>query len=299
MRSISYRAIFMFSALCFTGSAALAVPQEGAPANARQAASMPTPRTADGHPDLSGLWAGGGGGGGGAVNATNEDYNKTDANGFAPSIIATRGGGFVNFERDNTLVRRMGTNKPMYRPKYWETVKMLDQNGNKEDPGYNCMPAGVPRLGPPAQIVETAKQLIMLYPGQGGAVATTTTYRIIPIDGRKHSNLEDLDGTWNGEGIGHWEGDTMVIDTIGFNTATWIESGGYFHSENMHVVEKLTRNGNALTWQATVDDPDVLLQPWTLDTRTVRLNPDPMAILPESPPCSERDMPHAVTKEHH
>jgi hypothetical protein len=299
MKSIAYRAILMSSTLCLISSAALAAPQRGGAGNGKDAATMPTPRTADGHPDLSGLWAGGGGGGGGQLNPTSEDYLKTDANGFDPSIIATRGGGFINFERDNTLTRRMGTNKPVYRPKYWETIKFLDQNGNKEDPGYNCMPAGVPRLGPPAKIVETANQLIMLYPGQGGAIATTSTYRVIPTDGRKHTNLEDLDGTWNGEGIGHLEGDTMVIDTIGFNTATWMESGGYMHSENMHVVEKLTRNGNALTWQATIEDPDVLLQPWTMDSRTVRLNPDPKAVLGESAPCSERDMAHAVTKEHH
>ncbi len=270
--------------------------QRPAPSSDDKAA---TPRTQDGHPDLSGLWAGAGGAAGGAP-------VTTESGDFTPSISLAREAegrsgpaAIINFERDNTLTRRMGTNKPVYRPKYWETVKKLDQNGNVDDPGYNCMPAGVPRLGPPSVIVQTAKQLIMLYPGVGGAIATTTTYRIIPFDGRKHSNLEDLDGTWNGEGIGHWDGDTMVIDTIGFNTATWMDSGGFFHSENMHVVEKLARNGNTLTWQATVEDPDVLLQPWVMDMRTVRLNPDPMAILPETPPCSERDFPHAVTKEHH
>ena len=295
--SMKIRAIAVPALLCIVPLVTMA---QQAPArdNAKSAESAATPRTTDGHPDLSGLWTGGGGGGG-QINATNPDYTKTDANGYDPSIIATRGGTFTNFERDNTLVRRMGTNKPQYKPQYWDTVKTLDQNSNDQDPAQSCMPAGVPRLGPPAQIIETPNQLVMLYPGQGGAVATTTTYRVIPTDGRKHTSLEDLDGSWNGESIGHWEGDTMVIDTIGFNTATWMDTGGYLHSENMHVVEKFTRNGNALTWQAVVDDPDVLLQPWTMDMRTVRLNANPMAILPESPPCSERDYAHAVTKEHH
>jgi hypothetical protein len=292
MKSVACRTIAVAAVLCWLSS----------PVWAQQAA---TPRAPDGHPDLSGLWNGGAGGGGGGNNPA-VDREKYGAVGFDPSVLVARQAAghtgpaaLINFERDNTLVRRMGSNKPLYKPKYWETVKNLDQNGNKEDPGYNCMPAGVPRLGPPAQIIQLPRQLVLLYPGQGGAVATTTTYRIVPTDGRKHSNLEDLDGSWNGESIGHWDGDTMVIDSIGFNTSTWMESGGYFHSENMHVIEKFTRNGNALTWQATVEDPDVLLKPWTMDSRTVRLNPDQMAILGESPPCSERDFAHAFTKEHH
>jgi hypothetical protein len=91
----------------------------------------------------------------------------------------------------------------------------------------------------------------------------------------------------------------MVIDSIGFNSSSWLDTGGYFHSENLHVVERLTRNGNTLTWQVTADDPDVLLKPWVWEPRTVRLNTDPAAVLPESLPCSERDHLHYVTKEHH
>jgi hypothetical protein len=288
------RTIAVTAALCWLCSTADAQRRMPA-ADAKAAAPMPTPMTADGHPDLSGLWNGGMGGGN-QVNPTNPSYLDTDANGFAPSILATRGGTFTNFERDNTLVRRMGTNKPIYKPKYWETVKKLDQDGNSADPAGNCMPAGVPRVGPPAEILQTSKQLVFLY--TSGA-ASPASYRAIPIDGRKHTSLEDLDGTWNGESIGHWEGDTMVIDSIGFNTATWLDIEGYIHSENMHVVERLHRDGNSMTWQATVEDPDMFLFPWEMNSRTVRLNPDPAAILAESPPCSERDYPHAVTKEHH
>jgi hypothetical protein len=162
------------------------------------------------------------------------------------------------------------------------------------------MPAGVPRVGVPSYIAQTPTYLVFIYPGQGGLIATQTSYRMIPTDGRKHTNLEDLDGTWNGEAIGHWEGDTMVIDTIGFNSSSWFDQlGGYFHSENMHVVERLHRDGNTLTWTATVEDPDVLLKPWTTTPRTVLLNANPKALLEESLPCSERDLAHAFTKEHH
>ena len=67
----------------------------------------------------------------------------------------------------------------------------------------------------------------------------------------------------------------------------------------MHVVERMHRDGGTLTWQATVEDPDVLIKPWTMNARTLRLNPDPKAVLAESLPCVERDLSHLVTKEHH
>jgi hypothetical protein len=203
-------------------------------------------------------------------------------------------------ERAATLLRRMGSNRPIYKPQYWQRVKDFDANSNEEDPSNQCMPAGVPRVGVPSYIAQTPTYLIFIYPGQGGLIATQTSYRMIPTDGRKHTDLEQLDGTWNGEAIGHWEGDTMVVDTIGFNSTSWFDQlGGYFHSENMHVVERLHRDGNTLTWTATVEDPDVLLEPWTTTPRVALLNPDPKAVLPESLPCSERDLAHVVTKEHH
>jgi hypothetical protein len=140
--------------------------------------------------------------------------------------------------------------------------------------------------------------MIFLYVSPG-ARGWGDQYRIIPTDGRAHTPLQDLDGTWKGESIGHWENDTLVVDTIGFNDTSWLEINGYFHSENMHVIERFQRNGNTLTWTATIDDPDVLLEPWTTTPRIQILNPNPKAVLPESLPCSERDLAHAVTKEHH
>ena len=235
----------------------------------------------DAHPDLSGVWNG-------AVNA--RVYSSGDKVGL---ILAAREGTLVNFERDNTLMRRADPNKPVYKPQFWEKVQQLDQNGNYEDPSYSCMPQGVPRMGPPMKIVQTGTELILMYAGP------QDTYRIVPMDGRPHTPLQELDGTWKGESLGRWEGDTMVIDTIGFNDTSWLDIGGYFHSENMHVVERLRREGNTLSWQATVEDPDVLVKPWTMNARNLRLNPNPKAVLEETLPCSERDLSHLVTKEHH
>ena len=245
-----------------------------------------TSRAADGHPDLSGVWNG----------AANQ--RVTSSGDKVGLILAAREGTLVNFERDNTLMRRADPNKPVYKPQFWEKVQQLDQNGNNEDPSFGCMPAGVPRMGPPAKIVQTPTEMIFLHVS-GGAQGWGDTFRVIPTDGRPHTPLEDLDGTWKGESLGHWEEDTLVIDTIGFNDTSWLDIGGYFHSENMRVIERLHRDGNTLTWQATVEDPDVLLKPWVMSTRTLKLNPDPKAVLAETLPCVERDLSHLVTKEHH
>ncbi|HEV2200729.1 MAG TPA: hypothetical protein VGR73_12985 [Bryobacteraceae bacterium] len=256
------------------------------PALSQGKAASQTPRTADGHPDFTGLWNG----------AVNPVFIKSDDP--LTSNLASRDGSLLNFERDFTLVRRADQNKPLYKPQFWEKIQQLDQNGNKEDPSYGCMPGGVPRMGPPAKIIQTAKEFVFLYvspPAQGWG----DQYRDIPADGRKHTPLQDLDGTWKGESIAHWEGDTLVIDTIGFNDTSWLEINGYFHSENMHVIERMHRDGNMLTWQATVEDPDVLIKPWTMNPRTVILNPDPQAELAESLPCVEHDLSHLVGKDHH
>ena len=245
-----------------------------------------TPRASDGHPDFSGIWIGRAG----ANFVTSEDPLAAN--------LASRDGTLFNFERDNALIRRSDPNKPMYKPEFWEKVQKLDQDGNHADPSFGCMPAGVPRMGPPAKIVQTPKEIVFLYVA-GGAQGQGDSYRVVPTDGREHTPLDDLDGTWKGESIGHWEGDTFVIDTIGFTDASWLDITGYFHSENMHVVERMHRDGDTLTWQATVDDPDVLIRPWVMTARTLKLNPNPKATLAETLPCVERDLSHLVTKEHH
>jgi hypothetical protein len=241
---------------------------------------------AQGPPDLTGIW-----------NSTAPSVFVKSDDPLA-SNLASRDGKLLNFERDFTLVRRADPNKPLYKPQFWEKIQQGDQNGNTDDPSYGCMPAGVPRMGAPAQIVQTPQELVFLYvspPAQGWG----DQYRVIPTDGRAHTPLADLDGTWKGESIGHWEDDTLVVDTIGFNDTSWLEIGGYLHSENMHVIERLRRQGDLLTYQVTVEDPDVLIKPWTMNPRTLRINPDPKAMLPESLPCVEHDLSHLVTKEHH
>jgi hypothetical protein len=267
---------------------AAAGPQGRAGGAAQQ--NAPTPRTPDGHPDLSGMWGGGGGGGG---DKPDEKGNLTVLFKQRPCSEQQKDLGncaqAVNFERDSGVEQRMDP-IPMYKPEFWERVQYLDREGIKEDPTFHCKPAGVPRMGPPAKIVQTGTELIFLY-------QQANTFRVIPIDGRPHDPIKSQDTTWYGDAVGKWDGDTMVIDIVGFNDESWLGWPGWLHSNNMHVIEKYTRNGNTLTWQATVEDPDVLLAPFVTEPRTLRLNPNPKATLIEDLPCEERDSQHIVTHE--
>jgi hypothetical protein len=171
-------------------------------------------------------------------------------------------------------------------------------NTNTEDPLFICQPLGVPRVGPPARIVQTANDVIFLYMGTG-ASSQPADYRVIPTDGRKHDPVRSQDVFFYGHSVGRWEGDTLVIDSIAFNDLTWLDRGGYFHSDKMRVVERVRREGNTLHYDVTVEDPEVLAQPWVMNTRRVQLNTNPNAFLPEGQPCRDYDRDNMVTQIRH
>jgi hypothetical protein len=262
--------------------------------SAKNKESGPRPRTADGKPDFNGVWTGGVGGGGDDQGGGGQQApsNEVDVNLAARSLDGSGTSSPIVFNEDNTITRRMSPNRPLYKPQYWTIVQHLDQTGNSADPSFSCMPPGVPRMGPPRQIVQNSTSMVFLY-------TDPDTYRDIHMDGRAHSPKDKLEGTWKGESIGSWEGDTLVIDTIGLNDESWLDIAGYIHGENMHVVERMHREGDSIIWQATVDDPDYLLKPWTMDPRTIKLNRNPRADLEESLPCIENDAAHIVGNEHH
>jgi hypothetical protein len=244
-------------------------------------AAMPTPKMADGHPDLSGRWGGGGGGGGNAV-------QRFDAKGNYHNLRNDRKGSPVNQERDSGLSQRFLENLPQYKPEFWEKVDYLDVNGNAEDTNFRCFPAGVPRMGPPTKIMATSTEVVFLYNQKN-------TWRLIPMN-RPHDPINARDQSYMGDSVGKWEGDTLVVDVTGFNDETWLEWPGYFHTNKMHVIERLRREGNVLHYQVTVEDPDVLIQPWVMDEEVLRLNTAPMVQV-EDPPCVETDGQHMYTKE--
>jgi len=237
------------------------------------AASKPTPRTADGHPDLNGVWHHFFGIG--TIQKVGDSFTVGGA--FSPQNRALY----------NTP---LGDSKPPYKAAAAEKVKLLDANQVKEDPALHCMPPGVPRIGPPHQIVHTPKQVVFLY-----ADSTGNQWRVIPLDGRAHSTDPETAATHNGDSVGHWDGDTLVVDVTRLTDETWLGDNGLFHSRRLHVTERLKRVGETIQYQVTMEDPEVFEKPWTL-SRTLTLQPD---ALEEAAPCVDNDAGHYVTKEHH
>jgi len=247
-------------------------------------AQAPAPRTAEGKPDLSGIWVPAARGG---------PVSKFDEFGSGEQVYPSRDGNFANFENDNALRRLSDRNKPLYKPEFWAKVRENDAHGNELDPEFKCRPYGVPRMGAPSQIVQTRDLMVLLY---AGGFASQNPFRVIPTDGRPHNQARVTQETWRGDSVGRWEGDTLVIDTIGFTDDSWLHKSGYFHSFKLHVVERVTRDGNTLRWETTVEDPEVLLEPWTMNPLTRVLDTRPNAYVPEDLPCEERDREHLVSK---
>ena len=162
--------------------------------------------------------------------------------------------------------------RPLYKPEHWDKVQELDMWTNKFDPVMTCQPLGLPRQGPPRRIFQTENDITFLYgqfPDAGGGFPE---FRVMPIDGRKHGENAQFAFKYFGDTVGHWEGDTLVLDSIGFVDTTWIGRGGYFHTDQMHIVEKFRREGDAIFYDLTLEDPEVLAEPLVFPTRILRRN---------------------------
>ena len=259
-------------------------------------AKKPTPRSPDGHPDLTGF------------------YNNP-----FPNIAETKTNGTVEFrfqDKRNLNGPRYNwpaPNQPSYKPEYAAKVEAIftSQYGatTPDDPQYDCKPMGVPRASmTPLQFVQTPKMVVILYESN----FIGQTYRIIYTDGRPHP--KDLDTSFLGDSIGHWEGDTLVVDVTGLNDETWLggaqghsepgapsEGGSHqivehhalIHSDQEHVTERYTRHGNMLVYEATVEDPVMFTKPWVLTPRHFMLGVPPDDRIFESF-CESRDRGHII-----
>src|SRR5579863_3016475 len=236
----------------FVGHFCLAAsPQETAPVNpniaqgpdlsarVKDAESKPTPRTTGGRPDLSGYWTTGFDFLDFAVakdalapdGSTKKALAGTETQEHLGNIAA------VAARKENKALR------PEYKPEFQAKADDNFERAAHLDPSYLCTPLGVPRMGPPAEIVQTPKTVYFLY---GNLTSVPNPYRIIPVDGRPHD--KDAEPMANGDAVGHWEGDTLVVDVTNFNEDTWLDGDGSFHDSNLHVIERLTRKGNALEY---------------------------------------------------
>jgi hypothetical protein len=138
--------------------------------------------------------------------------------------------------------------------------------GGRTTLGTDCVPLGIPQtfVTPyPFQIIQKQNFLVMLF-------EYPNTFRFIPLDGRPHS--PDPDPTWMGESVGRWDGDTLVVDSIGFNEKT--EVSGYMHTTALHVMERYRRVANGLQYDVTVEDPNVFAKPWVFPARVLPARPE-------------------------
>jgi hypothetical protein len=103
---------------------------------------------------------------------------------------------------------------------------------------------------------------------------------------------------WDGA-VGKWEGDTLVIDSTNFVDTTWYGRGGLLHSADMHMIEKLTRKGDEMLYQVTIEDPDYLIEPWVMPDRTLRARPGPPQIIHERANCEVYETKDFTTQFRH
>jgi hypothetical protein len=229
---------------------------------AAEQAKAPTPRRADGHPDLNGSWGGGynpiSGGGNRRCGPTQGERCKTPQDNF-----------WVDYEWLSPS--RFGIyGKPIYKPEFWDKIQELDQWTNKYDPIMTCKPIGIPRHGTPRRIVQTDQDVIFFYGANADYGGGNNEYRDIPTDGRARRPGSENLATFYGNSIGKWEGDTLVIDSISFDDSTWLGRGGFFHSGSMHAIEKFTRVGSEIKYEMTIEDPESFVEPWVMKPRMLR-----------------------------
>ena len=206
------------------------------------------PRMADGKPNLNGLWQ--------AMTSANWDLEDHAAE--AGPVIAL---GAVGAVPAGFGVVEGG--KIPYKPEALAKRKENYINRVKLDPEVKCYLPGVPRatyMPYPFQIVQSQKDMLISY-AYDSAVRT--------IHMVKHADA-DLD-TWMGTSNGHWEGDTLVIDVIGFNGRAWLDRAGNFATDSLHVIERYSMlDANTISYEATMEDPAVYTKPWKINVLLYR-----------------------------
>ena len=182
---------------------------------------------------------------------------------ISPSLLAQRASSPPDLS-GVWMLRDVGNNTftkeaiPM-RPSAEEKFKASVAAGPSKDPEMNCFPPGMPRIyfhRYPIEIVQQPGRVLMIF-------EFDHFIRQIWTDGRKHPAEEELDHTWMGHSVGRWDGDTLVVDTVGLNDKTWLDSAGHPHSDALHVVERIRRvNPDTLEIEFTFDDPKTYTKPW-------------------------------------
>jgi hypothetical protein len=224
------------------------------------AAPARIPRTADGKPDFTGAWQGGG------VSLYGESVGNTRATAAVPQ--AARGGGApaAGYAAAGAPATGAGGGRGE-RLVYKDAAEAKVQAGRgttwKDDPTVKCLLPGIPRIygmPMPFEIVQTPKQIAVLFESFHG-------WRLIPFGG-SHG---DPDPSFLGDSIASWDGDTLVVDAVGFNGKIWLDGAGHFTDEQLHVTERYTLNGDTISYEATMMDPPLMNKPYTQRMTFTRL----------------------------
>jgi hypothetical protein len=183
-----------------------------------------------------------------------------------PNLGATEPNkGYWHLSQFNNYGRILKSHKEIpYQPwaRALATERLADQS--KWDPHGYCMPPSGPRMMTtpfPMEIIQIPQQqrILMIYEGGGHL------WRIIYMDGRPHPDRDALAGSYKGHSVGRWEGDTLVVDVVGFNEGNWLDMAGNPHTDQLHVIERYTRKDlYTLAYEATIDDPGAYTEPWTI-----------------------------------
>jgi hypothetical protein len=215
---------------------------------AGQAPAYRAPRAADGKANLNGIWQ--------AITEANWDIEGHSA---APGRVLALGA-------EDAVVPGLGIVEggPLpYLPAAAAKRKANFDARLTADPEIKCYLPGVPRgmyMAQPFQIIQSTKYIMMAFQ-YAGAIRT------IYMDEHKEAPAD----SWMGWSNGHWEGDTLVVDTTGFNDLSWFDRAGNFHSDALHVVERITpASPDHLNWEATIDDKKVFSRPWKMSMTLYR-----------------------------
>jgi len=215
---------------------------QAAPASGQAAPAYRAPRTADGKPNLNGVWQ--------AMNEANWDLEPHAA--YQGSLLSEG----AQFSVPPSIGVVEGGSIP-YKPEALQKKKANFAGRAKLDPEVNCYMGGVPRstyMPYPFQIVQGTGTMMIAYEFAGAV-------RIINM-GKPTESPTD---SWMGWSNGHWEGETLVIDVTGFNDQTWFDRAGNYHSDMLHVVERFTpRSADTLMYEATIEDPNTFTRPWKI-----------------------------------
>ncbi len=236
------------------------------------------PRLASGVPDLNGTWD----------NGSGIDFINPVIDGDSICLAGCEQPSAAPAESDASAAP-LPPDRPNYRSEYQARVDDFNARQVDLDPVLRCFSPGVPRIGPPDKIVQREQEIVFLYDDVSG-----NFFRIVPLNQTEHP--VDTVPSFLGDAIGAWDGDTLIVETVNFNGEAWLTDDGSFHTVDLRVVERIRRDGDTLTWQATAFDPAVLAEPWVLRPRTAVLTEFEVT---EAPPCIERDLDHMVDDSSH